>query len=242
MHKLLSKIMRNLEETKHIAKRDGWCSVCYWWFHDLISRLTPFTVYKVMILTMSHVDKTYLQGCTEFQQIFLSAEAMKRWVGKPNNDLSAKSIAEAIANQEECLAIFDGEELVSYGWYTDMPAHARSELYFHFNGAYKYTHKTYTVSDYRGKRLHGIGMAKACEKYTERKYNGLIGVVEAHNLNSIRSAYRLGWRDVGKAYAIMIFGRYLTYEDRGSRRYGCKLRTLEEIRKGQRRKSDGCGA
>jgi len=224
---IINKIKRNLEQSKYVAQRDGLLTACYCLFHDLITRITPFSAYKAMILTMSTLDPIYLKGPKNYRYLFLNREQMIKCAGDPNNDMSKNFIEEALSHSEECFAILDGEVLASYTWYSSMPSHARRELYFYSNKSYKYAHKFYTAPGYRGQRLLAIGVAKACKEYTERGFKGLLSIVEAHNLNSLRSVYRMGYRDIGKIYVIMIFGKYLSYANKGCKIYDCMLGPFE---------------
>ena len=51
----------------------------------------------------------------------------------------------------------------------------------------------FTHPDYRGRRLHGIGMAGALQAVTEEGYRGLISCVETDNSRSLRSCLRMGY-------------------------------------------------
>lgn len=226
MMKLITKVTRSFRNILNIAKKDGLVRALYCLFYDLINYITPFSIYKVMILSTSNLNHAYLNLPKNYRCVILEAADMEKYVRDKSNDLTEHFLDEAGRHDEQCFAIFDGDVLASYGWCTSMPAHAREELYFYFDCPYKYLHKTFTYPKYRGQRLHAIGMAKACNEYSISGYKGLISVVEAHNLSSLRSFYRLGYQIVGKVYVIMVLGKYYSYVDKGSKKYCCMLKPL----------------
>ena len=176
---------------------------------------------------MPDINPIYLKGSKGYRYLFLNRKQILKYSKDPNNDMSEKFVEEALRHKEECFAVLDGVKLASYSWFSSMPSHARGELYFYFDKSYKYRHKAYTYPQYRGQRLNTIFRAKACEKYTKRGFKGLLSVVEYHNLNSLRSNYRLGPKDIGNIYVLMVFGKYFSYADAGARKYGFKLKPFE---------------
>ncbi len=67
---------------------------------------------------------------------------------------------EALARGDRCYAVLDGDRLASYGWYATRPLIVAAGLDLDFDPAYAYMHTGYTHADYRGKRLHAIGMTR----------------------------------------------------------------------------------
>ncbi len=118
-----------------------------------------------------------------------------------------------------CYAILDGEKLASYGWYSTKPTSINPELVLYFNDQWVYMYKGYTHPGYRGQRLHAIGMAKALEAFTKKGFKGLISYVETNNFASLKSVYRMGYRNFGKVRILKIFGRYFIKSDEGCSAY-----------------------
>ena len=80
-------------------------------------------------------------------------------------------------------------------------------------------YKGFTAADHRGKRLHAIGMTRALQAYLQGGYRGIISYVEWDNFGSLKSCYRMGYRDFGH---IAIGGwskQYVLYHDAGCRKY-----------------------
>lgn len=222
MRVLLEKLHRAYDQSRIIARKDGLSSAYYCLFYDFMNKITPFSVYKVMELTPQGFDPSFLKDPSTYHYGFLNEDQIRHYAGDPDNDMSDRFVEEALENGEDCFAVLDRGTLASYGWYTSKPAHVRNETYFFFEEtSYKYMHKGFTHPDYRGQRLHAMGMAKACEKYVESGHRGLISLVEAHNLNSLRSVYRLGYQDIGNIYIAMIHEKNRSIRDLQSRKCGC---------------------
>ena len=102
----------------------------------------------------------------------------------------------------------DGDFLASYGWYSTKPTAISDELNLHFDPQWVYMYKGYTHPSYRGQRLHAIGMAKALEAFSEEGYKGLISYVATNNYASLKSVYRMGYRNIGKVKVVKKFNKY----------------------------------
>lgn len=87
--------------------------------------------------------------------------------------------------------------LTSYGWYSTRPTEAGPGLVLHFDPAYAYMYKGFTLPRFRGHRLHAIGMASALEAYTREGSKGLVSYVESSNFASLRSCVRMGYQTFG---------------------------------------------
>lgn len=87
-------------------------------------------------------------------------------------------------------------------------------------------YKGYTHHNYRGQRLHAIGMTRALAEYLKRGFEGLVSYVEATNYSSLKSVYRMGYRDFGKIYVFRIFGKYLIHSSKGCKKYGFGIEKL----------------
>ena len=91
----------------------------------------------------------------------------------------------------------DGDRLASYGWYATRPLIVAAGLYLDFDPAYAYMHTGYTHADYRGQRLHAIGMTRALQALTDEGSRGLVSCVDTDNVRSLRSCYRMGYSRFG---------------------------------------------
>ena len=164
---------------------------------------------------------------------FVDAADLERYATQPEYDLPQDFLRRAQAVGDECFAIRDGDVLAAYGWYSTSTNHFTDELTLHFSSDWVYMYRGFTHPAYRGRRLHAVGMTLALSAYRARGFKGLVSCVEARNQASLKSVYRMGYRDFGTIYGIRpgrllgirnphgrLLGRQLIYCTPGCRRFG----------------------
>lgn len=227
MNFINNKLVKNFKHYQAIAKKDGPGSALYGVVYELINKFTPFSVYRVTLMRLQEIAPPLFKIPRPFTLRPLKSDETIHYANDPVNDMSESFVLDAIQHGEECYGLFDGDRLASYAWYSDSPSHARRELFFFFNGNYKYRHKAFTYPKYRGLRLNVYNKAQACLHYSQSGFSGLLSIVEAHNYNSLRSNRRIGSTIVGDIAVIMLGGHYRTYANAGSRALGCQIKPLE---------------
>jgi len=140
--------------------------------------------------------------------------------GMPGSD---DFLHNALQRGDECYSVFYNDRLISYGWYSRSPNPIDPNLTLYFNNQYVYMYNGYTCNDYRGQRLHGIGMAKALDHYREMGHKGLISYVDRLNFSSLSSCYKLGYKPFGNIIIIKLFGQYIIYHSDGCADYGFRI-------------------
>jgi acetyltransferase (GNAT) family protein len=197
--------------------------------YDVVYRLLARAIhFKVLMgMTIHRVDPDFLESDARYRCLFLDPQRLRALGADPANELPPGFLDEALRKGDECFVILDGERLASYGWYATTPtALDLPALRLHFSTRYVYMYKGFTHPDYRGQRLHAIGMTRALASYLARGYDGLIAYVEANNFGSLKSVYRMGYTDIGRITLIRIAGRYLSRADRGCRPYGFRVESI----------------
>lgn len=191
-------------------------------------KLTDLTILKGVVLTVDTIDSKFLGDDAGYRWGFLDAaalhEALRR--GAPLS-LDPTFVDEALARGDLCYAAADAAGIASYGWYSSRPTAVTAiadDMVLHFDRSYSYMYRGYTLPAHRGKRLHGIGMARAMDSLVKSGSRGLVSVVEATNTASLTSCYRLGYHDFGEIYAARIAGRFVTYATRGCAAYAFRLK------------------
>jgi hypothetical protein len=173
---------------------------------------------------IERADPQYLKCPPGYKLERLDALALRRFATEETYGLSAQFLDEALAKGDACYALLDGGNLASYGWYSNKPTRIDpAELLLHFSRHYIYMYKGFTHADYRGRRLHAIGMTCALQDYLRRGFRGILSYVESNNFASLKSVYRMGYTDFGKIYIARLAGRYLLHCDAGCRAYGFRV-------------------
>jgi hypothetical protein len=95
-------------------------------------------------------------------------------------------------------------------------------------------YKGYTLPEYRGNRLHAVGMARALiasvSDLTTREgaIRGMISYVDSHNFASLTSCERLGYTVVGTMYVLGLTQRPLIWATGRCADYGLRLSVTDE--------------
>lgn len=184
------------------------------------NRIFPCTIWKA--LTIDQVNASYSKLPDNLEARLLDAEEMRAYA-RPENDLDEEIVDQACENGDRCMAVFDRGKLASYGWYSNQPTDINEELRLRFRDDYVYMYKGFTRDEYRGQRLHAIGMTLAVTEYLALGYRGIVSLVASNNFSSLKSCYRMGYRDVGKIYGVKIMGRYRLHHGKGCDEYGLTM-------------------
>lgn len=128
-----------------------------------------------------------------------------------------------------CYVFTDKKKIINYCWYSGKPSAIDDYHIIHFNPDYLYAYNAYTEEEYRGKRLHGLGMAQMVQvAHYEMQKNGLIGFIDIQNYKSMRSCERLGYKKKGIVFLIEVFGKKFSYATQGCGFCGLSIEILDK--------------
>jgi hypothetical protein len=171
-------------------------------------------------IAVSRVSPAFLDVDPRYEHGFLDEAALRRFARDEVYDLSDRFLDEALARGDRCYAIVDGERLASFGWYARRPTPIDRGLYLRFDPRLVYMYKGFTHRDYRGRRLHAIGMTRALSEVLSEGASGIVSYVDSKNRSSLVSCYRMGYEDVGRIYVARVFDRAFAYADAACRARG----------------------
>lgn len=210
------------DSVSNLGRRPGWQERAVEVTCRVLRRLVGFRAYRVLTLEPDDVpDNFNPEHCVLEGQVIRGSE-LSTLAGK-HKDLSPKFISRTEPKGDWCYAYFDGERLASYGWYSWQPTRVSDQFDFEFPDHYAYMYRGFTEPDYRGARLHGHGMAEAARREANEGRRGLVGLIEAQNAASLRSADRVGYRRKGIMFTCRLFGHWMTWCTPACRRVGCGL-------------------
>ena len=142
----------------------------------------------------------------------------------PNHLRARGRDAESTVSISILLRICDGDRLAAYGWYAFGATPIGLEgVLLHYSPGYVYMYKGFTHVDYRGQRLHAIGMTRALQHYLSKGYKGIVSYVESINFDSLKSCFRMGYAVFGTVYVVRAFGRYYGFSTPGCRKYAFRV-------------------
>jgi hypothetical protein len=182
-----------------------------------INMLVDFRILNA--LKIEEVNPDLLESGGPYQWQFLAEDHLRELAKNPENKLSQSLVETALGKGDECYGALDGDELACYGWYSNSPTFDNG-LTVHFSPEYIYMYAGATQPKYRGQRLHAIGMNRALREYLARGFKGLVSYVDSHNFSSLKSVYRMGYRDIGRVVALKLGNRVLMHTSRGCREHG----------------------
>jgi ribosomal protein S18 acetylase RimI-like enzyme len=191
------------------------------------NKVTKVALLNGLVLTLESISGIFLEDPRRKQVRELSPEQMRKYVGKAESStLAEEGIELAKARKDRCFAMFDGDVLTSYGWYSTKPTELIElghGIVLHFDSSYAYMYNGFTHPKYRGQRLHAIGMAAACAQFAKEGQKGLVSYVEASNFASLKSCFRMGYESFGHVAVLKVGGRYLSQETPGCKKFGFRV-------------------
>ena len=214
------------EKFRRMAENAGLGGVAYYLFYRSLNHLTYFRVLQGMTLTMETVDPKYLASNPAYTDGFLDEARLREFAKDPSSHISDSFLDIALPKGDRCYAFLAGERLASFGWYSDKPT-LDGDLMLHFDPAWIYMYHGYTKEEDRGQRLHAVGMAKALRAFTAMGYRGIVSYVESNNYSSLKSCYRMGYRNFGRIAVLRLFESYLIRRDRSCEAYSFDLTAPE---------------
>lgn len=213
-------MLKKLDTLRVKVRRHGAAATAY---EAVVKALGSVADFKILRgVSVDRPDAAFLE--CPYQPMLLDEAALRRFAQDPANEMSLEFIDEATARGDQCYAICDGDRLAAYGWYAfgATPIGIPGML-LHYSPGYVYMYKGFTHTDYRGQRLHAIGMTRALQHYLSKDYEGIVSYVESINFDSLKSCFRMGYSVFGTVYVVNVFGRYVSFSTPGCRQYAFRV-------------------
>ncbi len=192
------------------------------------NKMTDVRVLCAMALTMDSIDPKFLEESAGMTWGWLTQEQLEASLGQGTEaDMDGEFIRQAIAKGDRCYGAIDAGRIAAYGWYSTRPTDVTDGLVLRFADGWAYMYKGYTLPEYRGRRLHGLAMARAMRAYVEEGKKGLVSYVDASNEASLKSCRRMGYRDLGLLFGALVAGRWLTHASSGCDSHGLALESVQ---------------
>ncbi|MEM6603443.1 MAG: hypothetical protein AAF621_05270 [Pseudomonadota bacterium] len=193
---------------KKIFENRSFCEAIIYGFIYVFRRICGLSVMR--ICTLEHFNAQIEDLDTDLKLSFLKADQLQH--KHYNKDIiTEQDMNTALEHQDMICAISNREDhIISIGWYSSHPTSVGSEeqaLKIVFPNSYAYMYKGYTEYEYRGRKLHAIGMKSSLLYFQEKGKTGLISYVDAENYRSMRSCRRLGYDFIGYIFIFTLFGK-----------------------------------
>ncbi len=172
-------------------------------FIDVILHKLGASVYAVVWLDVSSLaDQAPPDEAFTFR--FLTAEEVAAYAQDAIYYLEPALADRVRAGRELCFAALSGDRLAAFGCYVldaNHPEQAAGVAMSYPPGV-AYMSYGLTHPDFRGARLHGVGMALALRELAKRDITKLVSLVSWTNWASLKSCYRLGYINLGNMFVV----------------------------------------
>jgi len=182
--------------------------------------------WQTFVLTPQSADWAILEGRCPVKGRTLEAVDLRPYAQGPDALFTPRFLEAAISRGDRCFAFFDGDAVISYGWYATLPTRLPDldpTLALYFDPAYVHMYNTFTRPQYRGQRLHAIGALTMLRSYVGRGWKGLICYVDGSNITSLRACGRVGFKQFGRIMLMRLGGRYLCSSSAGCAAYQLRV-------------------
>jgi hypothetical protein len=191
--------------------------------YDRVHRRLRLRLIRFLALEPAAVNRELLDRPVPYECRVLEDAELRELSRDPENQMSDRFLAGALAKRDACFGILDGGVLASFGWYSNLPTTFHRTLRVRFDRRYLYMYHGYTRPTHRGRNLHGIGLARACLELCARGHDGIVTIAERVNFASLVSARRVGFRDCGTALLVGAGARTRVFQTPTPRRYALRL-------------------
>ena len=86
--------------------RDGSAQASYNLIYDIVNKIAPFSVYRVLLFMSSHIHPQYIDIPYPFVGRFLSQDEALQFSSDSENDMDKQFVMNALENGEECFGVF----------------------------------------------------------------------------------------------------------------------------------------
>ena len=216
----------NIESVRRSFARFGWSRSLRAKGLEVIGRAADFHVLRVELMERFPLDLTL--PSRRYTHGFLGEAAIRRFAEDPILDMTPAFIDGALARGDRCYAILDGSVLASFRWFGRHLTPMEHRLACHPGARRVYVYHGFTRPQYRGRRLHANVAARALETFHAEGVDGIIGIVDASNLSSMKSHVRVGARDLGACYALCAAARTFVHVDASVVRHGVRVEVVPD--------------
>jgi len=193
----------------------------------MINSIVQFQILKGIVVRLQDISDPSFLDDAGMDARFADCDELMVYARAGQHALTPAFLSEARQRGDRCYALFDGSELAAYGWYSTLPTQIDDYFMLHFDPRWTYMYKGYTAPEYRGRRLHAIGMCRALREVTQEGQAGLVSWIASNNFASLRSSLRLGYRVFGDAWLLRAGGVSWAYTTPGCRQYAFRVESLE---------------
>jgi hypothetical protein len=175
----------------------GWLAVLLFVADKLLHRFTGARILLVYLREpelLAGLDPMLPAGFTAQVR---RPDAMGNLAAACAAELSAEFLRQASSNNDQCVAILEGDCVVSYQWLSDGLTWAYEDIWIGFGPRYLYGYNSFTAPSHRGRHLNHSGVVIAARDLAVPRGKGLAGYIVASNVSSILAHSRVSAKRSG---------------------------------------------
>ena len=218
MKNFRERVHSSFKSARSIHQRFGIVACMIDILYRCLTKITYFKVLRGMTLTLDSIDNQFLDTDPGRNGEVISGSYVSSLIA-PDIGMNQNFIDSAEKRGDWSYVFREDDNVISYGWYSKGKVPIDAQFAIHFSNHYTYMYKGFASKEYRGKKLHALGMAHALSNVAKSGDKGLITYVEANNFASLRSCERLGYKIFGSCWIFRIFGRFFVLKSPGCSRF-----------------------
>ena len=192
--------------------------------HKLRNRLFQYDTLDVMWTSTKDAHSNAELAPVAYQIRTLQRDEMLRLPCLTSAGMQSPYIEQALARNDECLAVMVAGEPACVCWYARSGSVVLYRLWnIDFPDGCIYVHAAYTAPAHRGKRLLEQNLHAALARYAGSGATALFGMVESSNYPSLKAFRRAGYAHNGTVHAAAIGGRTIIRHSSECARLGIVL-------------------
>jgi hypothetical protein len=163
---------------------------------------------------------------SKFEFRALTPDEVRRFAKDPSLQMPPDFVESSLARGDYCFGVLQKGRLAAYDWRgirQPVPLNADLDVHYAHPGQV-YGYAMYTRAEYRGLRLQLYNVCSAEPRLRAEGHTHTIGYVAVQNFASIRNLSRIpDQKFIGIVGYLRLWGRYVTFQTPGARRYGFKI-------------------
>ena len=215
-------VSRHLHDVRSYFRRYGYGKTVLRVLTDSLRQARILRISRFIVLQPDHINSSAFSPEVSYERSLLPAAGMRQYQSQLPDQLPESFLVPAEQRDDYCYAMFDKRRLVSFGWYATRSAHLFDRCLY-FNHDFVYMYHGFTRPEYRGQRLHALGLAEAMTIFQQRKKSAIVSTVNITNYGARRSAARLGFRCRGNIIQVGPGWLGLLFVTPGARACGVRL-------------------
>jgi hypothetical protein len=207
-------------------KRHGVSKTAFHFFYRLINKLVTLKIFHCIVIKSNMANSNYSDSNNPFKLTILESNFWDKFKNLDEYKLNEEYLEKANGKNDLCFGFLDNGNIASYTWYAkDTSDMFDGELKIKFSDEYVLAHRTYTHPNYRGRRLHSLGIEQGLRLLSKNNYKGILGVVEANNFSSLKGISHFGNEEFGKFVCFKFRKKFRIFSFGLDKKYGLEILT-----------------